>query len=156
MSADEHWLAIPGWQGLYSVSNRFRVRTEPRTVERTNGAQFTTQGCIRRLEERKSGALMCKLRRPGYAQTIHVGRVVAELFGTETPANNDYPPANNGDDLANTDGARATPANNPGWSPWPTSTMHNRRWEGVLNPSFKSRSGDPPNSACAGTNLAVF
>ena len=47
---------------------------------------------------------MCKLRRPGYEQTIHVGRLVAELFGTETPANNDHPPANNGDDLANTDG----------------------------------------------------
>jgi NUMOD4 motif len=78
---DERWLPIPDWEGLYSISNRFRVRTEPRRVERANGAQFTAQGCIRRLDERKSGALMCKLRRPGYEQTIHVGRLVDELFG---------------------------------------------------------------------------
>ena len=82
--SDEQWLPIPGWAGLYSISNRFRVRTEPRKVERVNGAQFTAQGCIRRLEERKSGALMCKLRRPGYEQTIHVGRLVDELFGEDT------------------------------------------------------------------------
>lgn len=78
---DERWLPIPGWEGRASISNRFRVRTEPHTVERANGTQFTTQGCIRRLDERKSGALMCKLRRPGYEQTIHVGRLVEELFG---------------------------------------------------------------------------
>lgn len=80
-TTDECWCPVPDWEGLYSISNRFRVRTEPRTVDRANGAQFTTQGCIRRLEERKSGALMCKLRRPGYEQTIHVGRLVAEVFG---------------------------------------------------------------------------
>jgi NUMOD4 motif len=90
----EDWLPVPDWAGLYSVSNRFRVRTEPREVTRANGAQFTTQGCIRRLEQRKSGALMCKLRRPGHEQTIHVGRLVEELFGTEAPANNGHPTAN--------------------------------------------------------------
>ena len=96
LMTDEYWLPVPGWEGWYSISNRLRVRTEPRTVERANGAQFTAQGCIRRLDERKSGALMCKLRRPGYEQTIHVGRLVDELFGTEAPANNGHPPANNG------------------------------------------------------------
>jgi NUMOD4 motif len=77
---DERWLPIPDWEGLYSISNHHRVRTEPHKAKRANGSWFTTQGCIRQLDERRGGALMCKLRRPGYEQTIHVGRLVAELF----------------------------------------------------------------------------
>lgn len=35
----EHWRPIPNWEGLYSVSDRGRVRSEPRDVYRATTAR---------------------------------------------------------------------------------------------------------------------
>ncbi|WP_396877333.1 NUMOD4 domain-containing protein [Mycolicibacter heraklionensis] len=44
MDDSEKWLPVPGWEGIYSVSNHGNVRSEDRTIIRSDGRRMTLRG----------------------------------------------------------------------------------------------------------------
>lgn len=81
MTDCEIWRDIPGYEGLYQVSNLGRVRSLDRYV-------FTIKGCgkrfvsgeIKKPTQRKSGYLKTGLYKEGKSKTREVQRLVAEAF----------------------------------------------------------------------------
>ena len=41
---DEDWRPVPGYEGLYEVSDRGKVKSRPREVTLRNGASYMKQG----------------------------------------------------------------------------------------------------------------
>jgi hypothetical protein len=85
-SAEEHWLPVPGWEGLYEVSNHGRVVSLTRTVQRSNGAgpkpvpeRVLTPKCDR------SGRLRVRLCRDSKQHWFSVRRLVLEAFADPRP-----------------------------------------------------------------------
>ncbi len=51
---DEIWRPIPGWENFYSVSDRGRVRSEPRNVYRATTARgYTVRGRVAQAERHR-------------------------------------------------------------------------------------------------------
>jgi hypothetical protein len=110
---EERWLPIPDWEGLYSVSNHGRVRSEPQFVWRTTTARgYGVSGRV--LRPNAKGCV--NLSQPGARRSVLCHSLAAYVFGC-APANIDQSPANSSkldtDDLP----PQQTPANSNGWSP---------------------------------------
>lgn len=73
---DEIWKAVPGYEGLYEVSDLGRVRSLPR---KTRNGRFRV-GKILRLSVNSSGYPMVSLSKDNRHKNVHVHRLVAEAF----------------------------------------------------------------------------
>jgi hypothetical protein len=72
----EHWRPVPDWEGLYGVSDRGRVRSEPRYVQRST-TRYRVAGRI--LRPNKAGSV--NLSRPGARRSAVCSTLAAEAFG---------------------------------------------------------------------------
>lgn len=80
-STTEQWAPIPGYEGLYEVSDHGQVRSLPRTITRSDGQQRTYQGKTRAQNANKStGYMQCNLFREGKGTVLTVHRAVATAF----------------------------------------------------------------------------
>jgi hypothetical protein len=79
----EHWRPVPDWEGLYSVSNHGRVRSEPRYVYRPGIARgYRVRGRV--LKPNAAGGV--NLSRPGARRSVKGHRLAAYVFGNEVTA----------------------------------------------------------------------
>jgi hypothetical protein len=78
----EEWRAIPGFEGLYEVSDRGRVRSLPRVVQRRNGRPCTVRA---RILVPTRGRLQVTLSSRGRRISRCANRLVAEAFPEQPP-----------------------------------------------------------------------
>ena len=74
----EEWRPIPGWEGLYSISSRGRVRSEERWVEKRDGKKQPVRECVLTPQE----WARVFLSRDGKKHSMYPRRVVAQVFGS--------------------------------------------------------------------------
>ena len=80
----EEWRPIPDWEGLYSVSNRGRVRSEPRDAYRPTTARgYWVRGRV--LKPNASGGV--NLSRLGARKSVKGHRLAAAIFGNQQNRN---------------------------------------------------------------------
>jgi hypothetical protein len=72
----ETWLPIPGYEGLYEISDQWRVWSAPRTG---------TRGGLRKLSLNEDGYLQVRLNRDGRGVTCLVHQLVAAAFHGPCP-----------------------------------------------------------------------
>lgn len=83
----ERWLPVPGWEGLYDVSDMGRVKSLARKVLRRYHGWQAVPECILKGRVDKSGYLYVALSRPGRTFTVKVHRLVLLAFhGTSAQA----------------------------------------------------------------------
>lgn len=80
----EQWLPVVGYEGLYSVSDEGRVRSEPRwntwlTRWGTRGRRYLP-GCVLQLMYDRQGYPKCSLGRDGAERQVHVHTLVLTAF----------------------------------------------------------------------------
>ena len=71
----EHWRPVPDWEGLYGVSDRGRVRSEPRYVQRST-TRYRVAGRI--LRPNAAGGV--NLSQPGARRSALCSTLAAEAF----------------------------------------------------------------------------
>lgn len=76
----ETWRPIPDWEGLYSVSDHGRVRSEPRTLRAVDGRIFHYRGRVLRLFINSNNRHTVTLCRAGQDHTRLVAHLVAAAF----------------------------------------------------------------------------
>lgn len=76
----EIWLAIPGYEGLYEVSNFSRVRSLDRRVAHPESDFMTLAGKLMAIRFSSTGFLVVRLSKDGIAKDTYIERVVASLF----------------------------------------------------------------------------
>jgi NUMOD4 motif len=84
----EKWVDVVGYEGLYSVSNRGKVRSEPRTTIQTrNGRQFRHRHKGRTLKPGtiKGGVRVVCLCRDNTAQMFSLAKLVMTHHGSPPP-----------------------------------------------------------------------
>ena len=97
----EEWRPVVGWEGLYEVSNRGRVRTVAHTIQRSNGRAQTIAANVRK--DGPTGAYGHRgvpLWRDGHQTMVPVhSMVLAAFVGPRPPGfvacHNDGDPGNN-------------------------------------------------------------
>jgi len=76
----ERWLAVPGWEGLYEVSDRNRVRSLDRTVACRGDGQRRIPGRVLRQWTNTAGCPAVTLNRVGAKEHWRVDLLVQETF----------------------------------------------------------------------------
>lgn len=77
----ERWLPIPGYVGIYEVSDLGRVRSVPRTVTHSDGNESTYRGKLLRPQVSKAGGYHhVQLSLNSVVKTTHVHRAVMAAF----------------------------------------------------------------------------
>ena len=95
----ERWLAVPGYEGYYEVSDHGRVRSLDRVVPRGQN-QITVRGTVTVQYPNRTGHLIANLQRDNVSRSLLVHRLVMLAFGgppvgDEIVCHNDGNPANN-------------------------------------------------------------
>jgi len=87
MSAVECWAPIPGYEGLYLVSNMGRVKSVTRrcVLRGKRDGRLVPERMLA-LDEHISGYLMVSLNKEGIRKTLRVASLVAEAFIGPRPA----------------------------------------------------------------------
>ena len=80
----EIWKDIPGYIGVYQVSNLGRVRSLDRFVERGNKG-FFKEGQIQKLQNNGNGYLYKQLKYKGKHRNFYIHRLVLMVFVGERP-----------------------------------------------------------------------
>ena len=94
-NAAETWKPVVGFEGYYEVSDRGRVRSVDRLVNRRGGTKSLRRGRMLKLSSYSNGYLKVSLAKEG-KQTYHlVHRLVASAF---IPNPNNYPCVNHIDE----------------------------------------------------------
>lgn len=75
----ENWKAIPGWEGMYSVSDRGRIRSERRTVKYRSG-QTRVYPSRALTPNSGKGYPYCNLSRNGELSRAYIHRTVLDAF----------------------------------------------------------------------------
>lgn len=75
----EEWRPIRGWEGLYSVSNIGRIRSETHVVTRSDGRLYSSEGRVLKSWSNR-GYLYVMLTRNRKKKNISVHRAVADAF----------------------------------------------------------------------------
>lgn len=78
--AVEKWLPVVGYEGLYSVSDMGRVRSEPRFITRASGKSYPLAGRILKTPPKESGHLVVSLHNQGRQKTWKVHALVMLAF----------------------------------------------------------------------------
>jgi len=84
---NENWRAVPGWEGLYEVSDQGRVRSLDRVSVDSKGRRRPFKG--RELSCKLNGRppyKMAHLKRPGLKRSVRVHVLVMEAFEGPRPA----------------------------------------------------------------------
>lgn len=76
----EQWLAVPGWEGYYEVSDLGRVRSVLRTLTGSSGITRTYKGRMLRPKVDAGGYRVVCLTRGGITRSYSVHRLVAQTF----------------------------------------------------------------------------
>ena len=76
----EAWKAIPGYEGLYEVSDLGRVRSLDRMIKLHHGGEYRRKGRIRKLVANNDGYLNVALSKEGEQRLYKVHRLVLEAF----------------------------------------------------------------------------
>src|SRR5699024_9551417 len=77
----EYWLPVPGYEGLYEVSNHDRVRSVDRIVPRQGGHQVRRKGKVLRTTVNRGGSHQVSLNRDGKGKTWSVRVLFREASG---------------------------------------------------------------------------
>lgn len=99
--SNERWLPIEGWEGLYSVSDLGRIRSEARVVLYVTGKSQTVRERILSPAVKERGHMSVQLYRGQKGKRMHVHRAVAIAFIGPQPsplhevAHNDGDPGRN-------------------------------------------------------------
>ncbi|MGI2239331.1 NUMOD4 motif-containing HNH endonuclease [Staphylococcus cohnii] len=96
----EVWKDIPGYEGLYQVSDLGRVRSLDRWVTYKNGKQYFYEGGLRKPTRGTRGRLVIKLSKDNKGKTFYIHSLVAMTFIGDKPegyvvAHKDGDPDNN-------------------------------------------------------------
>lgn len=83
----ECWRWIPGYEGIYQVSTRGRVRSVDRWVTAKDGRKRFWKGSILKPKRNKRGYLYVDLCRNSKHRTFYVHRLVLEVWGDGNPEN---------------------------------------------------------------------
>jgi len=75
VTANEEWRPVRGFEGLYSVSSLGRVRSEPRTIFRTDGHRQPVRQRLLRFNQNR-----VRLCRDGTKYSVNADQL-AEIFG---------------------------------------------------------------------------
>lgn len=75
----EDWVPIRGYEGLYDISNKGRVRSLDRTVK-CQGGDYHVTGRILKLHKKPSGYMFVTLAKNGRAKRYYLHRLIAEAF----------------------------------------------------------------------------
>lgn len=76
----ERWLPVAGFEGLYEVSDRGRVRSIDHTTVDTNGVRKRIKGRVLNSNAQSTGYLNVHLSNGPNKKTVRVHRLVAEAF----------------------------------------------------------------------------
>lgn len=76
----ERWLQIPEWQDYYAVSDRGRVRSLDRVVQRRTGPMRVRGGLLTLNRRGPASHIWVRLRRPGVARNAYVHTLVLTTF----------------------------------------------------------------------------
>ena len=82
----EIWKSVKGYEGIYEVSSKGRVRSLDRVVIDINGNKQNLKGCVRKLSLSTEGYPIVNLNRQGVKKTRTVHQLVAESFLGHTPS----------------------------------------------------------------------
>lgn len=82
---DEQWRDIPGWEGLYQVSDQGRVRSLDRQKEYRDGRTYFYPGRILKLRVNQTGYLRAGLYDGDKTKDCYVHRLVMWAFVGECP-----------------------------------------------------------------------
>ena len=80
METEEIWKDIPGWEGLYQVSNLGRVKSLPRNVTYKDGRVYYVEGCIRKQYSGKDEYKFVILSNAGYKRRYGIHQLVGMAF----------------------------------------------------------------------------
>lgn len=81
----ETWKPIPGYEGLYEVSDHGGVRSLDRVVAMKNGRRKTLRGQARKLQRLPNGYLTVRLGKGGESVQFYVHRLVLLTFVGDCP-----------------------------------------------------------------------
>lgn len=81
----EEWRDIPGYEGLYAVSNKGSVKSLSKIKTSYGNRTFVTKDKVLKSFEDKKGYLMVKLYKEGTKATRKVHRLVASAFIEKVP-----------------------------------------------------------------------
>lgn len=118
----ERWLPVVGYEGLYSVSDQGRVRSEPRSCLGCGGTQRRVFGKVLRPTVLPNGYIQADLRKDNIPAHHYVHRLVLIAFSGQP---------NIGEEACHNDGCRSNNA------------LTNLRWD--------TRSGNHADKAAHGT-----
>lgn len=125
MTEAETWRPVPGFEGLYEVSDLGRVRSMARMVRTKDGRSLPVGGRILRLHPNRKGYPNIALYRAGRGYQREVHRLVCRVFHGEPPA---------GHQAAHEDGVRSNcRADNLSWKTISANSNDRRRHGTMLS-----------------------
>lgn len=143
----EKWKPINGYEGLYMVSNRGRVRSIDRNVHRKRGTTKMLHGRIIRQQKRTNGYFFVTLSKQGKLKSLDVHRLVAMAF---VEGQNDGLVVNHKDENKHNNNASnlewVTLKQNANYGTAIARRVANSNFKGKNNPMYGKRGGDNPNS----------
>lgn len=87
---NENWKPVKGYEGVYSISNLGRLKSEARLVvnNKSGGNRLIEESILNRVSVNSSGYLNCLLYKNNKGKPVYIHRLVAEHFITKVDGKN--------------------------------------------------------------------